>query len=94
MRFIFSFVHFTAMVVDVFVVAVVKAACRRRKPGVSRQQYDANPSSSCLSFPSGFVSRATVIFLILISQDFFPLIPVTFLVWAGCMLLTKLFLGR
>lgn len=83
-----------AMVIDAIVIAVLKSACRRRRPGVSREQYEKDPSQANLSFPSGFVSRATVIFLILLSQDFFPLIPVTYLAWAVTMLATKLFLGR
>ncbi|XP_022644444.1 phospholipid phosphatase 6-like [Varroa destructor] len=83
-----------AMLIDVLVIAFVKAACRRRRPGVTRQQYEVNPSSTNLSFPSGFVSRATMIFLIILSQDFIAFVPIAFLTWAVLMLLTKIALGR
>ncbi|XP_003738330.1 phospholipid phosphatase 6 [Galendromus occidentalis] len=83
-----------ALCIDVFVVAIVKSMARRRRPGVTKSAYDNDPSSTNLSFPSGFVSRATLLALILASEGFSPISLFLFLLWAGAMLLTKLFLGR
>jgi len=82
------------MCIDVFFVAILKSLARRRRPGVSKAQYDSDPSSRNLSFPSGFVSRATLLTLIFMNEGFSPIFTFLFVVWAVSLFFTKIFLGR
>ncbi|KAL3248744.1 hypothetical protein MRX96_017827 [Rhipicephalus microplus] len=67
----FLFNVFLALLIDVVLVAVLKAVARRRRPGVSREQYEREPLSSNLSFPSGFTSRAFLVTLIVVKHSHF-----------------------
>lgn len=91
----FLFNVFLALLVDVVLVAVLKAVARRRRPGVSREQYEREPLSSNLSFPSGFTSRAFLVTLIVVKHShLFPLFKLPFLVWCIAVAICKLLMGR
>ncbi|CAN7939615.1 unnamed protein product [Ixodes hexagonus] len=91
----FLFNIFLALTIDVIVVAVLKATARRRRPGISREEYEADPSSSNLSFPSGFVSRAVLVTLIVVEHShLFPLFKLPFVFWCMAVTVTKLLMGR
>uniref|UniRef100_G3MS12 Phosphatidic acid phosphatase type 2/haloperoxidase domain-containing protein n=1 Tax=Amblyomma maculatum TaxID=34609 RepID=G3MS12_AMBMU len=84
-----------ALLLDVVLVAVLKAIARRRRPGVTREQYEKDPSSSNLSFPSGFTSRAFLVTLIVVKHShLFPLLKLPFLVWCIAVAICKLLMGR
>ncbi|XP_077540915.1 polyisoprenoid diphosphate/phosphate phosphohydrolase PLPP6-like [Haemaphysalis longicornis] len=86
---------FLALFIDVVLVAVLKAATRRRRPGVSREQYEREPLSSNLSFPSGFTSRAFLVTLIVVKHShLFPLFKLPFLLWCMAVAVCKLLMGR
>lgn len=86
---------FLALLIDVVLVAVLKAFARRRRPGVSRSQYESEPLSSNLSFPSGFTSRAFLVTLIVVKHShLFPLFKLPFLVWCIAVAICKLLMGR
>lgn len=91
----FLFNVFLALFIDVVLVAVLKAVARRRRPGVSREQYEREPLSSSLSFPSGFTSRAFLVTLIVVKHShLFPLFKLPFLVWCIAVAICKLLMGR
>ncbi|KAH8033872.1 hypothetical protein HPB51_016644 [Rhipicephalus microplus] len=91
----FLFNVFLALLIDVVLVAVLKAVARRRRPGVSREQYEREPLSSNLSFPSGFTSRAFLVTLIVVKHShLFPLFKLPFLVWCIAVAICKLLMGR
>ncbi|CAN7992576.1 unnamed protein product [Ixodes pacificus] len=91
----FLFNVFLALTIDVILVAVLKAVARRRRPGVSREEYESDPSSSNLSFPSGFVSRSVLVTLIVVEHShLFPLFKLPFVVWCLAVTVTKLLMGR
>lgn len=86
---------FLALFIDVVLVAVLKATARRRRPGVSREQYENEPLSSNLSFPSGFTSRAFLVTLIVVKHShLFPLFKLPFLLWCIAVAICKLLMGR
>uniref|UniRef100_A0A023FUS2 Putative presqualene diphosphate phosphatase ixodes scapularis presqualene diphosphate phosphatase n=1 Tax=Amblyomma parvum TaxID=251391 RepID=A0A023FUS2_AMBPA len=86
---------FLALLIDVVLVAVLKAVARRRRPGVSREQYENEPLSSNLSFPSGFTSRAFLVTLIVIKHShLFPLFKLPFIAWSIAVAICKLLMGR
>ncbi|XP_064458549.1 polyisoprenoid diphosphate/phosphate phosphohydrolase PLPP6-like [Ornithodoros turicata] len=91
----FLFNVFLALTLDVILVAILKATCRRRRPGVTREQYESSPQASHLSFPSGFTSRAVLVALIAVDHShLFPLFKLPFVVWCCAVAVCKLLMGR
>lgn len=84
---------FIGLITDIVMVAIIKAATRRRRPAVSDDPFCIGPDK--FSFPSGHVSRAVYIVTFLTWLD-----PVTFVLWppmlAWCvsMCLSRLLLYR
>lgn len=91
----FFFNVLIALIIDVLMVALLKATARRRRPGISREEYEADQTSANLSFPSGFTSRAFLVTLIVVKHShLFPLFKLPFLVWCVVVAVTKLLMGR
>lgn len=69
------FILVAALILDIIVVAIVKALVRRRRPVPMNKLLEVGPDK--YSFPSGHASRAALIAFILMYQDpvsiiFFP----------------------
>lgn len=64
--------YFSALILDIVVIAVIKAFVRRRRPVPMNKLIPGNPDK--YSFPSGHVSRAVLISFILTCVD-----PVAFM---------------
>ncbi|CAH0600244.1 unnamed protein product [Chrysodeixis includens] len=83
-----------ALILDIIVIAVMKAAVRRRRPVPMNKLTDIGPDK--FSFPSGHASRSTMIAFILMTEyfnDYFFLYP-PFLAWVGAVCLSKVLAER
>ena len=84
---------FIGLIIDIILVAVIKAATRRRRPAINDDPFCIGPDK--FSFPSGHVSRCIFIVTFLIVLD-----PISFifwpalLAWAVTLTLSRLLLFR
>ncbi|XP_028174796.1 polyisoprenoid diphosphate/phosphate phosphohydrolase PLPP6 isoform X1 [Ostrinia nubilalis] len=82
-----------ALILDIIVIAVIKAFVRRRRPVPMNKLTEIGPDK--YSFPSGHASRATLIAFILMYQD-----PISFifypplLAWVTSVALSRILLER
>lgn len=79
---------FSALILDIIVIAVMKAFVRRRRPIPMNKMLPGNPDK--YSFPSGHTSRAVLVAFILISIDpiYFIFYP-PLLAWVGAVALSR-----
>jgi len=92
----FFFNLLLALILDIVVVAVVKAFTRRRRPAYNvDDQYATVKMVDKFSFPSGHSTRAVmlaVIFIIIAPVNFIFWLPL--LAWAGAVCVSRVLLGR
>ncbi|XP_045451022.1 phospholipid phosphatase 6 isoform X1 [Melitaea cinxia] len=82
-----------ALILDIIVIAVMKAFVRRRRPIPMNKMLPGNPDK--YSFPSGHTSRAVLVAFILISIDpiYFIFYP-PLLAWVGAVALSRVLAER
>lgn len=84
---------FIGLLIDIFLVAIIKAIVRRRRPSLSDDPFCVGPD--VYSFPSGHASRGTLIFcfftsLYPLSMIFWP----PLFAWVVSLLVSRLLLYR
>jgi len=92
----FFFNLLLALILDIVVVAVIKAFTRRRRPAYNvDDQYATVKMVDKFSFPSGHSTRAVmlaVIFIVIAPVNFIFWLPL--LAWAGAVCVSRVLLGR
>ncbi|XP_067625504.1 polyisoprenoid diphosphate/phosphate phosphohydrolase PLPP6 isoform X3 [Eurosta solidaginis] len=81
------------LILDIIIIAVLKAICRRRRPSVTTDMYTLGPDQ--FSFPSGHASRA--IFLLMFFVVLHPvhaLLRMPIVSWALSVCLSRILLSR
>lgn len=86
---------FMGLLLDVFLVAIVKAVVRRRRPAHNRMDMFATFSVDSYSFPSGHATRAAMCGRFLLAHLVLAApLRVLVLLWAGVVGLSRVMLGR
>ena len=84
-----------ALMIDIVIVATLKALTRRRRPSVNETD-EAIPSVSVdkFSFPSGHATRAMLITLLVWSSECCIIFKLLFLAWGVSVTCSRVLLGR
>jgi membrane-associated phospholipid phosphatase len=91
----FSRSPFTALLLDLVLVGIVKASVRRRRPVHNRMDMFATFSVDRYSFPSGHATRAAMCGRFLLAHLVLAApLRVLVLLWAGTVGLSRVLLGR
>lgn len=87
---------FIALILDIVVVAVVKAITRRRRPTANKtNEMFAAISVDKFSFPSGHATRAVMLsFLLPMQYDLFLPLSMALMVWGGAVCVSRVMLHR
>lgn len=90
---LYAFFFVSALILDIVVIAVIKALARRRRPVPMNKLLEVGPDK--FSFPSGHASRAVMIAFILIyvspiSMFFYP----PLLAWATAVCISRVLAER
>ena len=85
-----------ALILDIVVVAILKAFTRRRRPAYNvDDQYATVKMVDKFSFPSGHATRAVMVATILcLVQPLHLLLRLPVIVWAGLVSVSRVLLGR
>lgn len=81
------------LIIDIFVLAILKALTRRRRPATNTDPFCFGPDK--YSFPSGHASRSVFIFYFF--QNLWPLSSIVILllsVWSFCICISRLLMRR
>ncbi|KAK8732648.1 hypothetical protein OTU49_006865 [Cherax quadricarinatus] len=87
---------FIGLIVDVIIVAVVKAITRRRRPVANKEkEMFASVSVDKFSFPSGHATRAVMLSILFPMQlDLFLPLSVVLMMWGGAVCASRVLLHR
>lgn len=84
-----------ALLVDIIAVGIVKAAARRRRPGLNKMDMFATLAVDKLSFPSGHCTRAIMLWYIVSYKTPTPsLFLWIFKIWCICVCISRVLLAR
>lgn len=83
---------FTALILDIVVIAVIKALVRRRRPVPMNKLSEIGPDK--FSFPSGHASRASMIAFLLLSIEVPIYVSPPILAWVTAVCLSRVLAER
>lgn len=86
---------FIALILDIIVVAVLKAITRRRRPSENKDDMFVTISVDKFSFPSGHATRAIMLSVLLpIQYDLWLLLSLLLICWSVAVCVTRVLLRR
>lgn len=86
---------FIALILDIIVVAVLKAVTRRRRPSENKDDMFVTISVDKFSFPSGHATRAIMLSVLLpIQYDLWLLLSLLLICWGVAVCVTRVLLRR
>ncbi|XP_068220791.1 polyisoprenoid diphosphate/phosphate phosphohydrolase PLPP6-like [Palaemon carinicauda] len=86
---------FLALILDIIIVAVLKAVSRRRRPSDNKDDMFATVSVDKFSFPSGHATRAVMLsFLIPFQYSLWMIITLALICWSLAVCISRVLLRR
>lgn len=86
---------FTALIIDIILVGILKAVVRRARPSANNPDMFATFSVDAYAFPSGHASRAIMLFMIFAyKSDISMIVCAALALWSAVVCVSRVLLGR